>query len=158
MQQLRSCMCTLPRVVLPDRAVCLPTFCHSIWTVNKPLLLLLAYCRQDSRFRLGGCARSSFSLLLRSYVKSYVQNNKQSGAEPAPATTAWRENPQQREGCSLTAVTRRAQELLHVARAVVVLSHRVLAAVATPVAHAPCGSAMPPCTARRPHNRSLTWS
>ena len=29
-KQLRSCMCTLPRVVLPDRALCLPTFCHSL--------------------------------------------------------------------------------------------------------------------------------
>ena len=26
-----------PRVVLPDRALCLPTFCHSLLTVNKPL-------------------------------------------------------------------------------------------------------------------------
>ena len=24
-----------PRVVLPDRALCLPTFCHSLLTVNK---------------------------------------------------------------------------------------------------------------------------
>ena len=25
----------VPRVVLPDRALCLPTFCHSLLTVNK---------------------------------------------------------------------------------------------------------------------------
>ena len=25
-----------PRVALPDRALCLPTFCHSLLTVNKP--------------------------------------------------------------------------------------------------------------------------
>ena len=29
------CWARVPRVVLPDRALCLPIFCHSVLTVNK---------------------------------------------------------------------------------------------------------------------------
>ena len=50
-----------PRVVLPDRALCLPTFCHSLLTVNKSSSFSSSACRCCSCFYSSWLSRLSSS-------------------------------------------------------------------------------------------------
>ena len=52
----------VPRVVLPDRALCLPTFCHSLLTVNKSSSSSSSHSRHNFRTLLRSRARFAAAL------------------------------------------------------------------------------------------------
>ena len=59
-----------PRVVLPDRALCLPTFCHSLLTVNKSSSSSSSLRSYDARQRRSVYSSTMTSIMTLKLLRS----------------------------------------------------------------------------------------